>query len=69
MINTMCERLSGFIAKVIPCEIGLRILTNLTDKRLARASCLVPKDAFHNKDYSGAEVVEKIEAAYLFRCP
>ena len=66
MINTMCERLAGYISKVIPCEIGLRILTNLTDKRLARASCLVPKDAFHNRDYSGQEVVERIEAAYLF---
>ncbi|SMF14538.1 hydroxymethylglutaryl-CoA reductase, degradative [Pseudobacteriovorax antillogorgiicola] len=66
MINTMCERLAGYIAKVIPCEIGLRILTNLTDKRLARAHCLVPKGAFHNKDYTGEEVVERIEAAYLF---
>lgn len=66
IINTICERLSGELVRIIPGSVGLRILTNLCDKRLARASCLVSKDAFQNKIYSGAEVVERIEAAYLF---
>ncbi len=66
IINTICERLSSDLLRMIPGRMGLRILTNLTDKRLARAHCLVPKEAFHNKNFSGAEVVERIEAAYLF---
>lgn len=66
IINTMCERLSGYLASLVPGQIGLRILTNLTDKRLARASCVVKKEAFDSKMFNGQEVVEKIESAYLF---
>lgn len=66
MINTMCERLGKRIQDLIPCEMGLRILTNLCDKRLARAHCLVPKENLSNREFSGAEVVERIENAYLF---
>lgn len=66
MVNTICEKLSLDLVKLIPGDIGLRILTNLTDKRLARASCLIKKEAFHNDRYSGAEVAKRIEAAYLF---
>ena len=66
MINTMCEKLSRDLVKIVGGSAGLRILTNLTDKRLARASCVVKKEAFHNRQYSSAEVVTRIEAAYLF---
>jgi len=66
MINSMCERLGKKLPEFIPCDVGLRILTNLTDKRLARASCLVPKENLKNSEFSGDEVVERIEKAYLF---
>jgi hydroxymethylglutaryl-CoA reductase len=66
MINTMCEKLGKLLHESIPCEIGLRILTNLCDKRLARAQCRVPKEMLTNREFSGAEVVERIEQAYLF---
>jgi hydroxymethylglutaryl-CoA reductase len=66
MINSMCERLGKKLPEIIPGEVGLRILTNLTDKRLARAHCRVPKEAFKNREFSGEEVVERIERAYLF---
>lgn len=68
IVNTMAERVSDLLPKLIPCEVGLRILTNLCDKRLARASCLVPKEALHSKEFEGPEVVEGIEKAYLFAC-
>jgi hydroxymethylglutaryl-CoA reductase len=66
MINTLCERLAKRLIEIIPGEMGLRILTNLTDKRLARATCTVAKEALKNSEFSGEEVVERIEKAYLF---
>ena len=66
LINTMCEKLSVRIAQIIECSIGLRILTNLTDKRLARAHCLVPKEALTNREFDGADVVDRIVSAYEF---
>jgi hydroxymethylglutaryl-CoA reductase len=41
-------------------------LTNLNDKRLARASCLVPASSFDSVEFDGKQVVERIEQAYLF---
>ncbi len=66
LINTICEKLSKRIQELIPCEMGLRILTNLCDKRLARAHCKVPKASLSNREFSGEEVVDRIEKAYLF---
>ncbi len=66
MINSMCERLGKYLHRAIPSELGLRILSNLTDKRLARAHCLVKKEALKNPEFSGAEVVDRIEKAYEF---
>ena len=66
LINTMCEKLSVRISEIIECDVGLRILTNLTDKRLARAHCLVPKEALTNREFDGADVVDRIVSAYQF---
>ena len=66
IVNTMAEQLSSLVASEIECRMGLRILTNLTDKRLARAQCLVKKAAFDSKEFSGSQVVRGIVDAYLF---
>ncbi len=66
LINTICEKLSQRVEEIIPCEMGLRILTNLCDKRIAKARCRVPKDAFKNNDFTGSEVVDRIVKAYQF---
>lgn len=66
IVNTMCERVSAIMPELLPCDIGLRILTNLTEKRLARAECLVPASAFDSPEFKGTEVVDRIEKAYLF---
>lgn len=67
IVNTMCERVSTFMPDLFPgCDIGLRILTNLNDRRVSRAECTIPHEAFNNRDYDGKEVVERIEQAYLF---
>lgn len=66
IVNTMCERISALLPEIIPCDIGLRILTNLTMKRTARAECVVPAKAFTSHDLDCDQVVERIERAYLF---
>lgn len=66
IVNTMCERVSTLLPDLLPCDIGLRILTNLTDRRLARAECVIPVRAFDTPDFDGWEVVDRIEKAYLF---
>ena len=66
IVNTMCERVSAVLPEIIPCDIGLRILTNYTAKRLARASCVVPASAFDSPGMVGTQVVERIAKAHLF---
>lgn len=66
LINTISEKLSKRVQEIIPCEMGLRILTNLCDKRMAKASCRIPKEALANNEFSGEEVVNRIVQAYLF---
>jgi hydroxymethylglutaryl-CoA reductase len=66
IVNTMCERVSTIMPEILPCDIGLRILTNLTDRRLAKAECLIPASAFDSPEFKGKDVVDRIEKAYLF---
>jgi hydroxymethylglutaryl-CoA reductase len=66
IVNTMCEKLSGFMPELFPCKIGLRILTNLTDKRLARARCKVLARSLNTQEFDGSEVAAGIERAWLF---
>lgn len=67
IVNTICEKLAGVIGKVIPgAKTGLRILTNLCEKRTAGASCVIPASAFKRPEVDGLSVVKAIEKAYLF---
>jgi hydroxymethylglutaryl-CoA reductase len=67
IVNTMCEKLSIFMRELFPgSDVGLRILTNLTDRRTARAVCEVPPEAFESNKFSGDEVIDRIEAAWKF---
>ncbi len=60
-VNTMCEAVAPIIEKISGGRVYLRIISNLADKRLARAWCTVPKDAV-----GGEEVVDGIVAASAF---
>lgn len=67
IVNTMCEKLSVFMREIFPgSDIGLRILTNLTDRRIARATCEIPPHAFDSNKFSGPEVIDRIEGAWKF---
>ena len=68
IVNTMCEKVSLMLIDEIfhGVELGLRILTNLSDRRTAKAECKIPAAAFKNAHYTGEEVIERIFKAWQF---
>ncbi len=66
IVNTMCEKLSTVLIELFECDMGLRILTNLTDRRLTRVTCTVPAKAFESPEFEGDQVVDRIVMAYEF---
>jgi len=66
IVNTMCEKVSVVLAELFTCDVGLRILTNLTDRRMVKVSCSVPSVAFDSPTFDGKEVVRRIVGAYDF---
>jgi hydroxymethylglutaryl-CoA reductase len=66
IVNTMCERISTLMPELLPVGIGLRILTNLTDRRMTEVSCRVPVAALQSAEFEGKQVAERIVMAYQF---
>jgi hydroxymethylglutaryl-CoA reductase len=66
IINTACEQLAEPIAQITGGRVGLRILSNLADRRLARAECRIPAAALAFGDYAGERVVDGIIEAWAF---
>jgi hydroxymethylglutaryl-CoA reductase len=60
-VNTMAEACAPMIEEITGGHVYLRILTNLATKRLARATCIVPKEAV-----GGEAAVEGIAYASAF---
>jgi hydroxymethylglutaryl-CoA reductase len=60
-VNTMLEAVAPSIEKITGGHVYLRIISNLATKRLARAWCVVPKEAV-----GGEDVVNGIVQAYAF---
>ena len=44
-INTALEKIAPRVAEISEGRVHLRILSNLADRRLARASCKIPLEA------------------------
>ena len=61
VVNTMCEHVSGILEDITGCRANLRILSNLSDLRMARASAV-----FRKQDIGGKEAVDRIMEAYRF---
>jgi hydroxymethylglutaryl-CoA reductase len=60
-VNTMAEKIAPHVAQWTSGTTNLRILSNLADRRLARARCVWPLDAI-----GGAEVRDAMLSAYYF---
>jgi hydroxymethylglutaryl-CoA reductase len=65
-VNTACERLAPQIEAITGGRVHLRILSNLADRRLARARCTIPLAELAFGDYSGEQVRDGILAAWAF---
>lgn len=71
-VNTACERLAPQVEQITGGKVHLRILSNLADRRIARARCVIPVRELDmaGQDnilaYSGETVRDGIIAAYAF---
>lgn len=65
-INSMCEAIAPMLEEITGGRAYLRILSNLTDRRLARARVVVPPQALKREDMRGEDVIEGILWAYAF---
>jgi hydroxymethylglutaryl-CoA reductase len=65
-VNTACEILSPQVEAITGGRVHLRILSNLADRRLARASCTIPLESLTFDDYPAVRVRDGIIAAWAF---
>jgi len=66
LVNGMCEGVAPLVETITGGEVFLRILSNLTDKALVRASCRIPVDRLSGRGYSGEQVRDGIIVATDF---
>lgn len=65
-INTAVERLAPMIEQVTGGRVNLRILSNLTDQRKARASGMIPAEELATENADGVTVGRAIVEAWAF---
>jgi hydroxymethylglutaryl-CoA reductase len=65
-VNTAAEALAPLVEEITGGRVHLRILSNLADRRLARAKCTIPPKLLAFGDYSGERVIQGIVEAYTF---
>ena len=62
MLNTLAEHLAPSVTEITGLPVGLRILSNLADRRLSRARVRVDPARLASSDMDGREVAEAREA-------
>jgi len=65
-VNTAVERLAAQVESITGGRVHLRILSNLADKRLARARCSIPLAELAFEGYNAEQVRDGIIAAWAF---
>lgn len=65
-VNTACEKLAPLVESLTGGRAHLRILSNLADRRLARASCTIPLSELAFGEFNAEEVRDGIIAAWAF---
>ncbi len=61
VVNTMAEAVASMLERISRGQARLRIISNLADRRIARATTIVSKDAL-----GGEDIVDGIVEAYAF---
>lgn len=65
-INTALEQMTPAVERIAGGRALLRILSNLADRRLVKATCAIPASALAFNDFSGEDVRERIIEAWAF---
>ncbi len=63
LVNTLCESMTPGIESLSGGKTVLRILSNLADRSLARATVMIPLASLATQKFSGEEVRDRIIAA------
>ncbi len=66
LVNTIAEALGDRISRIAGGKLGLRILSNLCDRRRVRVSCAVPASALATETLAGEAVIDGIVNASRF---
>jgi hydroxymethylglutaryl-CoA reductase len=66
LVNTIAEAVAPRLGELADADVGLRILSNLADRRCVRVTCRVPSRCLATEGHSGAEVRDGIVAASRF---
>lgn len=66
MVNTACEAMSPHIEQICRGRVGLRIISNLADRRTTRAECTIPVSELSFEGFSGDRVAQGIVEAWAF---
>ncbi len=65
-VNTAAEAAAPLLERLTGGRAALRILSNLSDRRLAWAECRIPARSFDTEDSEGEEVIRGIAEANAF---
>jgi hydroxymethylglutaryl-CoA reductase len=66
LVNTIAEAVADRLAKIACGEVGLRILSNLCDRRCVRVRCSIPAEALATEEMDGEAVIDGIVNASRF---
>ncbi|MCA1778558.1 MAG: hydroxymethylglutaryl-CoA reductase, degradative, partial [Xanthomonadaceae bacterium] len=66
LVNTMCEGVAALVENIAAGKVFLRILSNLTDRAMVRASVQIPLEALAGKGFDGEQVRDGIILANEF---
>lgn len=66
LVNTIAEAVAPRLGQLADADVGLRILSNLADRRCVRVTCRVPARCLATDAHSGEEVRDGIVAASRF---
>ncbi len=66
LVNTACEAMAAPLAELTGGKAGLRILSNLADRRCVTSRVRIPVNAFVTRNFSAERVAEGIVAASRF---
>ncbi|MEO0813546.1 MAG: hydroxymethylglutaryl-CoA reductase, degradative, partial [Myxococcota bacterium] len=66
LVNSMCEGIASLVEKITGGEVFLRILSNLTDRAMVKARCVIPTTELAGNNFTGEQVRDGVILANDF---